>query len=96
MFLFSLFTSPASPAWLRVVAEKPFGSDFVSAKQMALSLGRVLKEEEIYRIDHYLGKRGVKQIVAFKEANPELVNSLWRKEHVQRVDIVMTEKDDCR
>lgn len=48
---------PASGAWLRVVLEKPFGHDFRSAQVLASQLGSSLKDEEMYRIDHYLGKQ---------------------------------------
>lgn len=48
---------PSSGAWLRVVLEKPFGHDFRSAQVLATQLGNSLKDEEMYRIDHYLGKQ---------------------------------------
>lgn len=48
---------PTGGAWLRVVLEKPFGHDFSSAQVLASQLGSVLKDEEMYRIDHYLGKQ---------------------------------------
>lgn len=48
---------PASEAWLRVVLEKPFGHDYKSAQVLASQLGSSLKDEEMYRIDHYLGKQ---------------------------------------
>lgn len=54
---------PTSGAWLRVVLEKPFGHDFRSAQVLASQLGTFLKDEEMYRIDHYLGKQ-VRNVIA--------------------------------
>lgn len=80
---------------MRVAFEKPFGHDHESAKVMAAELKESLSEEEIYRVDHYLGKRGVKQISAFKAANKKLFDSYFRTSNVERVDVVVTETDTC-
>ena len=53
------YLRPSDDAWLRVIFEKPFGSDTNSATALAESLTQHLSEEEIYRVDHYLGKAGV-------------------------------------
>lgn len=79
-----------------MAVEKPFGSDYNSAQDMAGDLAEFLTEEEIYRVDHYLGKRGVQQILAFRRHNQEQLDKLFSSEHVERVDIVMTEEEDCR
>ena len=87
-------TDPTKP-WLRVVFEKPFGSDVQSAIELADTLGESLEEEEIYRIDHYLGKAGVRIIHAFRAQNKDIYEALLTTEHVAYVDVVMKEQTDC-
>ena len=91
-----LHASPESNAWLRVVLEKPFGSDLSSAKLLARDLEKYLKEDEVYRVDHYLGKQGVKQILPFRIANLARLQFLWNKEHIQHVKISMKERLDVK
>eukprot|EP00049_Salpingoeca_infusionum_P026485 m.25922 g.25922 ORF g.25922 m.25922 type:complete len:426 (-) comp8777_c0_seq4:699-1976(-) len=91
----STVARPSPSAWLRVVFEKPFGSDLSSAKELSEQLSTYLQEHEIYRIDHYLGKPGVQQIMQFKTENRQLFNKLFHSNRVQRVEIVSTEKEDC-
>eukprot|EP00055_Hartaetosiga_balthica_P008868 m.34212 g.34212 ORF g.34212 m.34212 type:complete len:508 (-) comp6504_c0_seq1:65-1588(-) len=79
----------------RVAIEKPFGEDYNSAKLLLERIGNILKEEETFRIDHYLGKRGVEQIGEFKAANPQFFNAMFRNTAISRVDVVMTETEDC-
>jgi len=62
---------------------------------MSAELSASLSDSEIYRVDHYLGKRGVKQISAFKAANKKLFDSFISPNTVERVDIVVTETDTC-
>jgi hexose-6-phosphate dehydrogenase len=81
--------------WLRVVFEKPFGSDENSAINLAEGIGESLEENEIYRIDHYLGKAGVQVIYDFRVQNKDTYEYLLTKEHVAYVDVVMKEKTDC-
>ena len=59
-----------SHGWIRVVVEKPFGHDFPSARTLNTLLHRYLDESQIYRIDHYLGKETVQNLMAFRFANP--------------------------
>ena len=80
--------------WLRIAIEKPFGSDYDTAVTMAMDM-QVFKKEEIYRVDHYLGKRGVQQITEFRLANP-LYDALLNRDHVRRIEIIMQETEDCR
>ena len=82
--------------WLRIVLEKPFGSDLASAKELAQNLSKYFEENEIYRIDHYLGKTGVSQILQFRFDNQDLYKDLWSKDHIERVEIVLKEKNDCK
>ncbi|EDO47901.1 predicted protein, partial [Nematostella vectensis] len=82
--------------FLRVVFEKPFGEDLSSAKKLAKTLAEYFQEEEIFRIDHYLGKTGVQQILKFRAELDEQYDQLWNKNHVDRVEIVLKEKDNCK
>ena len=81
--------------WLRVVLEKPFGEDLQSAQLLAKNLGQFLQEDEMYRVDHYLGKPGVTAIEEFRYANRQL-DSIWNLNFIERVDIVMKETDDVK
>ena len=55
--------------WARVIVEKPFGKDYVSAKKLDKLLSKLFKEEQIYRVDHYLGKEILQNILVFRFAN---------------------------
>jgi hexose-6-phosphate dehydrogenase len=79
-------------AWLRVIVEKPFGRDSATAKALASSLNAQLATEEMYLIDHYLGKAMVRGIDKFRAANPE-IEALWNSEHVARIEVAMKETE---
>lgn len=81
--------------WNRFVLEKPFGSDYDSALSLIQKLSEFLQEEEIYRIDHYLGKESVSQIVPFRHLNRKLFEPMWNNKHILRVEIVMKEELDA-
>ncbi|TRY69796.1 hypothetical protein DNTS_000586 [Danionella cerebrum] len=87
---------PPSEAWLRVVLEKPFGHDFASAQLLDRKLSGQLKEEEMYRIDHYLGKQVVSKILAFRKENKKLLDPIWNKHHIERIEIVLKETLDAK
>ena len=74
----------------RVVVEKPFGRDLASAKQLNAVLHRVLPEEAIFRIDHYLGKEAVQNILYFRFANAFL-EPVFNRRYVENVQITMAE-----
>jgi glucose-6-phosphate 1-dehydrogenase len=74
----------------RVVIEKPFGRDFDSARQLNALLHQHLLESQIYRIDHYLGKETVQNLLVFRFANT-FVESLWNRAHVSSVQITVAE-----
>ena len=79
-----------SHGWVRVVFEKPFGHDFPSARALNTLLHRYLGESQIYRIDHYLGKETVQNLLAFRFANP-IFESLWNRDTVASVEITVAE-----
>jgi glucose-6-phosphate 1-dehydrogenase len=74
----------------RIVIEKPFGHDLDSAKKLNQLLGSIFSEQQIYRIDHYLGKETVQNILAFRFAN-SIFEPLWNRNHIDHVQISVTE-----
>lgn len=74
----------------RIVIEKPFGHDLESAKELNALLGRIFEEKQIYRIDHYLGKETVQNIMAFRFANA-IMEPLWNRNSIEHVQISVTE-----
>jgi glucose-6-phosphate 1-dehydrogenase len=76
--------------WRRVVIEKPFGHDLASARALNRQLAALLREEQIYRIDHYLGKETVQNIIAFRFANG-IFEPIWNRRYVDHVQITVAE-----
>jgi glucose-6-phosphate 1-dehydrogenase len=76
--------------WTRVVVEKPFGRDLESAKELNRLIGGVFSESQIYRIDHYLGKETVQNILVFRLGNG-IFEPLWNSHHVDHVQITVGE-----
>ncbi len=75
----------------RVVLEKPIGTDLASAKRINDEVGKVLSEDQIFRIDHYLGKESVQNLLALRFAN-SLFEPLWSAGHIDHVQITVAEK----
>ncbi len=75
----------------RIVVEKPFGTDLASSRQLNRFLGRRFAESQIYRIDHYLGKETVQNILAFRFAN-HVFEPLWNNKYIDFVQISVSEK----
>ena len=76
--------------WTRVLIEKPFGSDHKSARKLDRLLGTLFREEQIFRIDHYLAKDTIQNILTFRFAN-SLFEPLWNGDHIAKVEINLFE-----
>jgi len=76
--------------WTRVIVEKPFGSDLETARRLNRELGGVFEEEQIYRIDHYLGKETVQNLAVFRFGNG-LFEPIWNRRYIDSVQITVAE-----
>jgi glucose-6-phosphate 1-dehydrogenase len=79
-----------SDGWVRIIIEKPFGRDLASARALNQVVASVFSEEQVYRIDHYLGKETVQNILVFRWANG-IFEPLWNRNHVDHVQITVGE-----
>jgi glucose-6-phosphate 1-dehydrogenase len=77
--------------WRRLVVEKPFGTDLASAKALNGELLKILTEHQIYRIDHYLGKETVQNILVLRFANG-MFEPIWNRNHIDHIQITVDEK----
>ncbi len=75
----------------RIVLEKPLGHDLASNRAINAAVGKVFKEQQIFRIDHYLGKPSVQNLFALRFGNA-LFEPLWRREHIANIQITMAEE----
>lgn len=86
------FMNPAN-GWDRVLVEKPFGNDLGHAKKLDELLGKLFKEEQIFRIDHYLAKETLQNILSFRFAN-SIFEPIWNDSYIEDVHIKMYESFD--
>jgi glucose-6-phosphate 1-dehydrogenase len=77
--------------WTRVLVEKPFGKDLETAKELDKHLGKLFKEEQIFRIDHYLAKETIQDILSFRFSNT-IFEPIWNKSYIEKVEIKLHEK----
>lgn len=81
---------PEEQHWSRVIIEKPFGRDLTSALALQNEITHYLDEEQIYRIDHYLGKDTVQNLLTFRFTNP-IFEALWNNRHIDHIQITVSE-----
>ncbi len=79
-----------SPGWTRLVIEKPFGRDLQSARELNSIVHSNFDESQVFRIDHYLGKETVQNLLVFRFANP-LFEASWNRDRIERVEITVAE-----
>lgn len=85
-----IYDSKDPDRWSRVIIEKPFGHDSDSAKQLQHEIAQHLDESQTYRIDHYLGKETVQNLLVFRFAN-SIFESLWNYKHIDHIQITVAE-----
>jgi glucose-6-phosphate 1-dehydrogenase len=78
--------------WTRILIEKPFGEDIQNAQRLDKLLGKLFKEEQIFRIDHYLAKETLQNIIAFRFSNT-IFEPLWNNKHIDKIHIKLFEKN---
>ncbi|PKA55507.1 Glucose-6-phosphate 1-dehydrogenase, cytoplasmic isoform [Apostasia shenzhenica] len=78
------------PGWTRIIVEKPFGKDLSSAEELSTQLGELFDEKQLYRIDHYLGKELVQNLLVLRFANRFFL-PLWNRDNIDNVQIVFRE-----
>lgn len=79
----------------RLVIEKPFGHDFESAQKLNNTLSNIFSEKNIFRIDHYLGKEMIQNIMVIRLSNP-IFRALWNKEHIDNIQIYLNESEGVK
>jgi glucose-6-phosphate 1-dehydrogenase len=77
--------------WSRVIIEKPFGHDLTSAQELQRHIEKYLDESQVYRIDHYLGKETVQNLLLFRFSNP-IFESLWNNRHIDNIQMTVGEE----
>uniref|UniRef100_K3X2M2 Glucose-6-phosphate 1-dehydrogenase n=1 Tax=Globisporangium ultimum (strain ATCC 200006 / CBS 805.95 / DAOM BR144) TaxID=431595 RepID=K3X2M2_GLOUD len=85
----------SSRPYLRVIIEKPFGTDFDSALALKAQLSTILKEDEVYLTDHYAGKAAVHAFRDYLERNHQRLSPKWDANHIESMEVRMTETESC-
>jgi glucose-6-phosphate 1-dehydrogenase len=80
--------------WTRILVEKPFGSNVDEARHLDKTLGKFFSENQIFRIDHYLAKETIQNILTFRFANA-IFEPLWNNKYIEKVEIIMHETEDA-
>jgi glucose-6-phosphate 1-dehydrogenase len=80
-----------SSKWTRIIIEKPFGKDLDTARLLDKKLGNIFDEKQIFRVDHYLGKETVQNMVAFRFAN-KVFEPVWNKNYIDHIQITWAEE----
>jgi glucose-6-phosphate 1-dehydrogenase len=83
----------ASSGWTRILIEKPFGSDLKNARRLDLMLEKLFGEDKVFRVDHYVAKETVQNILTFRFANA-IFEPVWNRKYIERVDVKIFEKKD--
>ena len=78
--------------WTRIIIEKPFGKDLETAKMLELKLSEIFDEKQIFRVDHYLGKETVQNMLAFRFAN-SIFEPVWNKDFIDHVQITWAQRE---
>ena len=78
--------------WVRIAIEKPFGRDLDTAKELDMRLSEIFEEEQIYRVDHYLGKETVQNMIAFRFAN-NIFEPVWNNNYIDHVQITFAQDE---
>jgi glucose-6-phosphate 1-dehydrogenase len=81
--------------WTRLAVEKPFGTDLASAKDLAQHICQFFSEDMVYRLDHYLGKETVQNLLAFRFANG-IFEPLWSKDYIDHIQITVAEEEGIK
>src|SRR5262249_37194367 len=81
---------PEGKGWTRIIIEKPFGHDLASAKELNVEAAKVFDEDQVYRIDHYLGKETVQNLMVFRFANG-IFEPIWNRRYIDHVQITNAE-----
>jgi len=81
---------PEGKGWTRIIIEKPFGHDLASAKELNAEVAKVFDEDQVYRIDHYLGKETVQNLLVFRFANG-IFEPIWNRRYIDHVQITNAE-----
>lgn len=75
-----------SEGWTRVLVEKPFGKDLKTAQELDAKLGKLFDERQIFRIDHYMAKEALQDVLSFRFSN-SLFEPLWNKDHIEKIEV---------